>query len=157
MANQNETTRDIVVKHTFNAPRATVFKAWTDPKYVAQWWGPHGFSSPVCEIDVRTGGSIRIHMRGPDGTVYPMTGTYQEVVEPERLVFTLTPLDDKGQPLFEVQSTVTFVEKDRKTQLTVTNRVLMATEGAEMYLQGMEEGWQQQLERLETFVKENLA
>jgi uncharacterized protein YndB with AHSA1/START domain len=44
--------------------------------------------TPVCELDVRPGGAIRIHMRGPDGTVYPMTGAYQEIVEPERLVFT---------------------------------------------------------------------
>src|SRR5882762_715575 len=62
--------------------------AWTDPKQVAEWWGPHRFTNPVCDLDVRPGGAIRIHMRGPDGTVYPMTGVYQEVVEPERLVFT---------------------------------------------------------------------
>ena len=71
----------------FDAPRELVFKAWTDPKQVAQWWGPHGFSNPVCELGLRPGADIRIHMRGPDGTVYPMTGVYHEIVKPERLVF----------------------------------------------------------------------
>ncbi len=61
----------------FDAPRELVFKAWTDPKQVAQWWGPHGFSNPVCELGLRPGADIRIHMRGPDGTVYPMTGVYR--------------------------------------------------------------------------------
>ncbi len=78
-----------MITRTFDSPRELVFKAWTDPKHVTQWWGPHGFTNPVCELDVRPGGAIRIHMRGPDGTVYPMTGTFHEVVEPERLVFAI--------------------------------------------------------------------
>ena len=44
-----------------------MFKAWTDPKHMAQWWGPHTFTNPVCEMDVRPGGAYRIVMRGPDG------------------------------------------------------------------------------------------
>src|ERR1700730_7092158 len=80
--------RELKITRVFDAPREMVFKAWTDPKLLAQWWGPKGFTNPVCELDVRPGGAIRVHMRGPDGTVYPMTGVYQEVVEPERIVFT---------------------------------------------------------------------
>lgn len=146
--------REVTVTRTFDAPRALVFKAWTDPKLVAIWWGPHGFTSPVCEWDARTGGVFRIHMRGPEGTVYPMRGVFREVVAPERLVFSNTPLDDKGEPLFEILSTVTLVEHDGKTKVTVHNRVLSATAGAEMYLEGMEEGWSQSLERLADLVKE---
>ncbi len=103
----------------FNAPRTLVFKAWTDPKQLVQWWGPKDFTNPVCEADVRSDGTMRIHMRGPDGTVYPMTGLYHEVVEPERIVFTTTPLDGEGDPLFEVLSTVTFAEQGGKTTLTL--------------------------------------
>jgi len=69
--------QELVLTRVFDAPRELVFKAWTDPKHVAQWWGPHGFTNPVCELDLRPGGAILIHMRGPDGVVYPMTGTYQ--------------------------------------------------------------------------------
>ncbi len=145
-----KTERELVLTRTFNAPRALVFAAWTDPKRVAQWWGPHGFTAPVCEVDARPGGAIRIHMRGPDGTVYPMTGVYQEVVAPERLVFTSAALDKAGKPLFEVLTTVTFAERGGKTTLTVRARVVTSTAEAAPYLQGMEAGWTQTLERLET-------
>lgn len=146
-----------MVKHRFAARREIVFKAWTDPAYVAQWWGPHQFTNPVCELDIRPGGRLRIHMRGPEGTIYPMTGIYREVVEPERLVFTSTPLDDDGKPIFEVLNTVTFVEDGQGTLVTLHARVLKTTAEAEMYLQGMEAGWTQTLERLAQFVKEKLA
>ena len=53
---------------------------------MAQWWGPQGFSNPVCEMDVRPGGALRIVMRAPDGAEYPMSGVFREVIKPERLV-----------------------------------------------------------------------
>jgi uncharacterized protein YndB with AHSA1/START domain len=77
MANKEQ---ELVLTRVFDAPRELVFKAWTDPKQVAQRWGPRGFSNPVCELDLRPGGVFRLHMRGPDGTVYPMTGVYHEIV-----------------------------------------------------------------------------
>jgi len=146
------TERELVITRVFDAPREFVFKAWTDPKHVAQWWGPKGFTNPVCELNVRPGGAIRIHMRGPDGTVYPMTGVYQEIVEPERLVFTSAALDEKGKPLFEVLNTVTFAEHSGKTKLTLQARVFKATAEAAPYLEGMEAGWTQSLERLAAYV-----
>jgi uncharacterized protein YndB with AHSA1/START domain len=157
MVEKSKAVQKVLVQHTFDAPRDVVFKAWTDPKYVAIWWGPHGFTSPVCELDVRPGGALRIHMRGPDGAIYPMTGVYKEIVRPERLVFTGAALDEKGEPIFEVLNTVTFVQKGEKTLVTVDARVIMATAGAGVFLQGMEEGWSQSLERLDDFVKEHLA
>ena len=102
--------KELVLTRVFNAPRERVWKAWTDPNQVAQWWGPAGFTNPRCEVDVRPGGVLRIDMRGPDGTVYPMSGVYREVVSPERLVFTGSALDEKGKPLFEVLNTI-----DRKS------------------------------------------
>lgn len=140
---------DLVITRVFDAPRELVFKAWTDPKHVAQWWGPHGFTNPVCELDVRPGGAIRIHMRGPDGTIYPMTGVYQEIVEPERLVFTSAALDEKGNSLFEVLNTMSFAERGGKTTLTLHARVVKTTAKAAPYLEGMSEGWKQSIERLE--------
>jgi len=140
--------RELVLTRVFDAPRELVFKAWTDPKQVAQWWGPHGFTNPVCDLDVRPGGAIRIHMRGPDGTVYPMTGVYQEVVEPERLVFTSAALDADGNPMFEVLTTVTFAEQGGKTKQIMRARVINTTAQAAPYIAGMEQGWTQSLERL---------
>src|SRR6266568_1315682 len=78
--------RVLVIERIFDAPPNLVFKAWTDPKQVAQWWGPKGFTNPVCEMDARPGGAFVIHMRAPDGTVYPTKGVFREIIEPERLV-----------------------------------------------------------------------
>ena len=62
----NETER-MVITRVFDAPRELVWKAWTDPKYVMQWWGPKGFTAPVCKIDFRVGGKFLCCMRAPDG------------------------------------------------------------------------------------------
>ena len=141
------------ITRTFDAPRDLVFKAWIDPKQLAQWWGPHHFTNPRCEIDARPGGAIHIDMRGPDGTVYPMKGEVKEIVKPERLVFTSMPIDDKGNALFEVLTTATFTERNGKTTVSINAHVVrtVAPE-AEQMLAGMEAGWTQSLERLEEYI-----
>jgi uncharacterized protein YndB with AHSA1/START domain len=143
---------DMVITRALDAPRERVFTAWIDSKHVAQWWGPHGFTIPLCELDVRPGGAIRIHMRGPDGTVYPMTGVYQEIVEPARLVFTSAALDEEGKPLFEVLQTVTFVKDGGRTTLKWQAIVETETAAAAPYLAGMEEGCKQTLDRLAAYL-----
>ena len=72
-------TQDLSITRIFDAPRAVVFKVWTESEHVAKWWGPYGFTNPVCEVDARPGGAIRIDMRGPDGVVYPMGGIFHEI------------------------------------------------------------------------------
>jgi uncharacterized protein YndB with AHSA1/START domain len=153
MVAKNNSFKEVVVKRVFKARRDVVFQAWTDPKLLAQWWAPHGFTTPLCEVDVRPGGNIHVEMRGPDGTVYPMTGVYQEVVAPERLVFVTRPLNAKGEIMFEVLNTVTFVEQGKETEVTLRALVLKSTGEADMHLQGMEMGWQQSLERLATLTE----
>ena len=75
-------TREVTLTRIIDAPRALVWAAWTEPKHMAQWWGPHQFTNPVCEMDVRPGGKMLIHMKAPDGTVYPMPAIFTEVVKP---------------------------------------------------------------------------
>ena len=140
--------RETVITHIINAPRALVFKAWTDPAHLARWWGPHGFTNPVREVHLRPGGAIRIHMRGPDGTIYPMTGVYHEIVEAERLVFTSAALGKNGNPFSEVMNTVTFADHGGSTKLTIHARVARVTAEAAPFLAGMEQGWSQSLDRL---------
>ena len=77
----------IVMSRMFDAPREVVWAAFTDPKHVVNWYGGHGFSNPVCEMDVRPGGLWRHVMRAPNGTEYAFDFIYLEVVEPERLVW----------------------------------------------------------------------
>ena len=142
--------RDLVINRDFAAPRELVFKAWTDPKYMARWWGPRGFTNPVCELDVRPGGAIRIDMRGPDGTVYPMKGIFHEISLPARLVFTSSAFEDKeGNPQLEVLNTVTFTALGNKTKLSLIAAVVKSSAEVEAALDGMEKGWKQSLDRLE--------
>jgi len=139
----------VTLLRAFDAPRELVWKAWTDPKMMAQWFGPRGFTNPVCELDVRVGGSLRIVMRGPDGQDYPMKGKFREVVAPERLVFTNIATDNDGNHLLEGETTVTFTEKDGKTKLTVTSHAVGLAPIAPQMLAGMEAGWTQSIDKLE--------
>lgn len=142
-------TAPLTIRRILDAPCALVFAAWTDPAQVAQWWSPHGFTTQVHELDVRPGGALRIAMQGPDGTLYPFEGVFQEVVPPERLVFTSRPLvDGAGQPLLELRTTVTFAEHAGKTHLTMHAVVVQATPAAAGALAGMAEGWGQSLDKL---------
>src|SRR2546426_438769 len=147
MADKNK--REVTITRIFDAPRELVWKAWTDPKLVAQWWGPHGFTNHVCKVDVRPGGALNIHIRGPDGVAYPGKGVFHEIVEPERLVFTTSAFEnEEGHPGLEVLNTVTFAEHNGKTKLTLQAVVVQSTPEAAAALDGMEEGWRQSLDKL---------
>ena len=147
-ANALNLEREIVITRILDAPRKLVFEAWTDPRHLAQWWGPAGFTNPVCEMDVRPGGAWYIVMRGPDGSEYPGGGVYQEIVPPERLVFSNNALDPHGKVILEGHTTVTFADEGRKTKLVLTTRARGLQDYTARFLAGMEQGWTQSMERL---------
>ncbi|HEX4168858.1 MAG TPA: SRPBCC domain-containing protein [Bryobacteraceae bacterium] len=137
---------ELVLTRTFDAPRKLVFKVWTDPKHVAQWWGPRGCTTTIHEMDVRPGGVWRYAMRGPDGNDYPFDGVYVEVIEPERLVFDGSI---HASPDQRVWTEVTFADKKGNTEVTVRQSFSFesdATRGASI-------GWNQQLDRLAEFLE----
>ena len=107
--------RELTITRVIDAPREAVFEAWTDPQQMARWWGPNGFTNPVCEMDAKPGGAMRIVMRAPDGVDYPMSGVFQEIAAPDRLVFAAAAEDHAGNPLLEWVSTVSFAEDGGKT------------------------------------------
>lgn len=144
--------RELVITRIFDAPPDIVFKAWTDPKQMQQWWGPHCFTNPVCELDVRPGGAWRIIMRGPDGVEYECGGVYSEVVKPERLVFSNNAYDHEGKSLLEGVTSVTFAAQGAKTKLTLETRMAGKVSYAAQMLAGMEAGWNQSLDRLANLV-----
>lgn len=151
-----QTNRELTLTRVFKAPRELVFKAWVDEKLLAQWWGPDGFTTPIAEIDARPGGNINVVMEDTAGLIakggrYPMTGQFDEVVTPERLVFTASAIID-GKPVLETRTTATFAEQDGQTTVTVHIAVTRATPEAEMPLAGMEMGWTQQLDKLATLL-----
>ncbi|HXN89845.1 MAG TPA: SRPBCC domain-containing protein [Methylocella sp.] len=140
--------REVVITRIFDVPRGLVFKAWTDPEHMARWWGPRGFTNPICELDARVGGAWRIVMRSPAGIEYPCGGVYREIVEPERLVFTNIATDNEGNPVLDGLTTVIFAEQGNKTKITLQTHAVAVVAHAAAYLAGMEVGWTQSLERL---------
>jgi uncharacterized protein YndB with AHSA1/START domain len=116
--NAGSSDREIVATRVFDAPRELVFKMWTEPEHIAQWWGPRGFTTTIHEMDVRPGGVWRFVMHGPDGADYQNKIVYLEIVEPERIVY-----DHVSGPKF--RSTATFEDLGGKTRLTV--RMLFET------------------------------
>ena len=147
-------TREVTTTRTLDAPRDLVWRAWTEPEQMAQWWGPHHFTNPVCEMDVRAGGKLMIHMKAPDGTVYPMTGTFTEVRKPERLVFKAFAEGLDGTKYLESVTEVTFEDEGGRTKLTVKANARGLHPMAPQMLAGMDAGWSQSLERLAPLVAE---
>ena len=143
--------REIGTTRLFEAPRALVWQAWTDPAHVAQWWGPQGFTNTVHQMDVRPGGVWRLTMHGPDGVDYPNRITFIEVVPPERLVYLHT--DDADPPGQQFHMTVTFAERDGKTELSMTALFATAEERNKVAEEhGAVEGMHQTLDRLAAFL-----
>lgn len=132
---------DVVITRTIAAPRALVFAAFTDARHLARWWGPEGFTTPDAAADPRPGGAMRLDMHSPDGTVYFGGGTYHEIEPPERLVFSTTILDEDGSALAELRNTLILVEREGKTELTLSVAIVHADPVVAPHLAGMKEGW----------------
>ncbi|MFI5097370.1 MAG: SRPBCC domain-containing protein [Candidatus Acidiferrales bacterium] len=150
-ATANTADREIAATRIYDAPRELVWKAWTQQEHITNWWGPNGFTTTTCEMEVRPGGAWRHGMHGPDGTEYPGGGVYREVVKPEILVFTNIATDKDGNLVFDGLTSVTFVKRNGKTILTLEARGLAMVAYSAAYLKGMEQGWTQSLERLAAF------
>jgi uncharacterized protein YndB with AHSA1/START domain len=104
--------RQILQERVFNAPRELVFRAWTDPEHLRQWWGPKGFTNTFHEFDFRPGGVWSFVMHGPDGTNFPNKSIFVEIVKPDRIV-----LDHVVNPKFRLTATFVDLGSD-KTKLT---------------------------------------
>jgi uncharacterized protein YndB with AHSA1/START domain len=111
--------QDLVMERVFDAPRELVWKVITDPKRVSDWWGPHGYTTTVVEMDVRVGGRWRYIQHTTGGEDVPFKGEYLEVVPPERLVDTFI----YDVPPFNEQSTTrTLTLEDLGGRTKVTGR-----------------------------------
>ncbi len=150
--------KELTLTRMFDAPRETVWKYWTDPMLVQQWWGPNGVTNPTCIWEAKPNGKIDIVMLagqelGPmAGQEWPMTGEVTEVMEPEKLVYTSNAIMG-GKPVLETLTTVTLEEVQNKTKMTVHIVVTKTTPEAAGPLSGMEIGWNQQLDKLVAMVK----
>ncbi len=159
----NETER-MVVTRVFDAPRELVWKAWTDPKYVMQWWGPKGFTAPVCQIDFRVGGKFLCCMRAPDGQEGWNAGEYHEIVPYEKIVSSMYFSDSKGNKVDpsqygidheaaeDVHDVILFEDiGNGQTKLTFIGNELMESAKES----GQLEGWNEILDKLAAVVEES--
>ncbi len=156
--------RGLVITRVFDAPRNLVFRAWAEPERVKRWWGPRGFTMPVCDIDFRPGGAFHFCMRSPEGEEVWIKKVYREIVEPERLVFTSFFADEQGNQVeptsyglpadwpTESLTTVTFAEHKGKTTLTLELDVPESL--AERA--GVVQNWNETLDRLAEHLASNL-
>lgn len=146
----------LILERVFDAPRELVWQAWTDPKQLAQWFFPHGYTVPRAEIDLRPGGKSVVDMQGPDGTVYPNKGRYIEVDPPNRLSYTDDVDPDEtawgdNAPPSNVQ-TITFEDLDGKTKLTVHIQLTSVADRDAMVEMGAKVGWSESFEKLDAFL-----
>ncbi len=144
----NGQERELTIIRIFDAPRDLVFQAWTDPKHLAHWWGPKGFTLPVCTMDFRQGGAYRVCMRSPEGRDYWVRGIYHEIQPPSRIVFSWAHENEDGTLDHETQVTVTFGEHGRKTELTLKQAVFESDASRDEH-QG---GWTDSIESLAAYV-----
>jgi len=144
--------RSIVGTRVLDAPRALVFSVWTDPKHLAQWWGPNGFTTTTHAFDFRPGGIWRFVMHGPDGRDYQNRITFDEIVAPERIVYRHAGGDDVEPVQFT--QTVTFQDLGNgQTLLTWHGTFPSAEERARVISEyGADKGLVQTMARLDDYV-----
>ncbi len=148
-------TRELTITRAFDAPRELVWQTWTDCKHLQHWWGPKGWTVPVCELDLRPGGTWFYCMRGPDGEESWGKSTYQEILTPERLVYLDQFVDAQGNVLDgmpELQITTEFAALGNRTE--VTSRTQFSTVEALQALlaMGVIEGITQTYDRLDEYL-----
>ncbi len=137
--------QEIIITRTFDAPRALVFKAFTDPALIPKWWGPARLTTVVEKMDVRPGGIWRFVQHDAEGNEYAFHGVYHDIAAPERLVYTF---EWEGMPGHAMLETVTFEEHDGKTKVTDTAVFQTVEDRDGMIESGMEGGATESMDRM---------
>ncbi len=145
--------RELVLTRLINASRAKVYRAWTDPSLLKQWFAPKPYTTPIVEIDVRPGGSAYFVMRGPDGKDLPNRGVYLEVVPNEKLVSTdayVKAWEPSEKPFMTL--ILTFEDEGGKTRYTARVRHWTVADREAHEKMGFHEGWGLCTDQLEALV-----
>jgi len=152
--------QDLIIMRRFAAPRELVWQAWTESERCKRWWGPKGFTTPFCTIDLRVGGTYLNCMRSPEGQNFWSTGVYREIVAPERIVCTDSFADADGRVVpaahygmsadfpLELKITVTFEEDKGKTRLTLRHAGLPPGDDFD----NCRAGWNESFDKLAEFL-----
>ena len=145
--------RELVLSRIIDAPPQKVYRAWTEPELLKQWFAPAPFTTPVAELDVRPGGANLMVMRSADGTEFPNRGVYLEVVPNERLVFTdayTEAWQPSGKPFMTV--ILTFANEGGRTRYTARVRHWTAEDRETHEKMGFHQGWGQCADQLAALV-----
>jgi uncharacterized protein YndB with AHSA1/START domain len=147
--------RDLILNRLILAPPEKVFRAWTDPALLTQWFTPAPWTTPHAELDVRPGGSSLVVMRSPDGQDFPNRGVYLEVVPSQRLVFTnayTTAWEPSDKPFMTV--ILTFEDAGGgRTNYTALVRHWTVTDREQHEQMGFHTGWPIATEQLAALVE----
>jgi len=156
--------KELTLERVFDAPLASVWKAWTDPKMLKKWWGPDNVTIPECTVDLRVGGTFYIVMEAGEamgqykGTKWPMKAEFTVVEPPSKLSYTAkawTEGQDK-ETMIDQTTEVTLTEENGKTKVKVRAIINNPATAPAMAVQGMEAGFTQQLSKLNDFLTSNL-
>jgi uncharacterized protein YndB with AHSA1/START domain len=141
---------EVTLMRDFNAPRELVFKAFTDPALIPQWWGPKSVTTVVDKMEVKKGGIWRYVQRDGAGNEFAFSGVYHQIASPERLVFTF---EFEGLPGHVLLETVTFDEHDGKTTVRDSSVFQSIEDRDGMIQHGMEGGAAESWDRFEEILK----
>ena len=143
------TERELVLTRLIAAPRAKLYRAWTEPELLKQWFAPLPYTTPVAELDVRPGGSCLVVMRDPDGNDWPNPGVYLDVVKNERLIFTdayVRAWEPSKKPF--MTAIVTFADEEGGTRYTARVLHWTVADREEHERMGFHQGWGQCADQL---------
>jgi uncharacterized protein YndB with AHSA1/START domain len=146
--------KELVLERSIKASPERVFDAFTDPDQLKQWWWPNGFSCPAAEVDLRVGGTYRIAMEYPEFIPaeaqfsHYLGGEYFEIDRPHRLVMSGRAVNDEQGEIFATLIELTFEGRDGGTALTMRQSYFEPMPPAEA-MGGAEQGWSEQLDKLE--------
>lgn len=146
--------RELVLTRLIDAPRDKLFRCWTEPELLKQWFAPLPWTTPTVEADVRPGGSSFFVMRGPDGQEFPNRGVYLEVVRNEKIVFTdayTKAWEPSEKPFFT--GIITFEDEGGKTRYTARARHWTVEDRERHEMMGFHEGWGQCADQLAALAK----
>lgn len=141
---------ELVIERIIAAPREKIWRAFSDPEYLRHWWGPNGFVNTTHERSFTVGGVWRYTMHGPDGTDYPNRIRYEELIEPERIVYLHDSDTDQDPDHFK--TIIMLEEAGEKTKVTLRMVCTSAALKKHIEQHGALEGGKQHLARLEQYV-----
>jgi uncharacterized protein YndB with AHSA1/START domain len=136
--------RTLIIERVFKTSPEKVFKAWTDPAILVKWWGPEGFDTPECKMDVRPGGAWRSTMVSPEGKPHTVSGVYREISPPKRLVMTWGWEED-GKRGHETVVDLTFEPTPGGTKMRLVQSVFETASSRD----GHSQGWNSSFNDLE--------